>query len=193
MERLPFGESWLRDEQIVRFECGPEEWSQYVADWIRAPADRLFDSALYALQRGTSVWIYRLKITKEIVGYASLGVSKWNKKPIQLIPAFAVATAFQGQPKDVDSRERFSSRIFRDVLREAYRLSEGENPRAKLIGLFVHSNNQRGRIFYERHRFVAAPNEVNNGLQMARLLTPDDGAVPPIPTAEVKPGTDGTG
>lgn len=164
-----------------------------MADWIRAPVERLFDSALYALQRGTSVWIYRLKDTKTIVGFASLGVSKWNKKPIQLIPAFAVATPFQGRPTGVDSRERYASRIFRDVLREAYRLSVGDNPRSQMIGLFVHPNNQRGRIFYERHDLVAFPHEVKNGLQMARLLTPDDGAVPPIPTVEVAAGTDGTG
>ncbi len=119
-----------------------------------------------------------------MVGFASLGVSRWNKKPIQLIPAFAVATAFQGQPKDVDSRNRYASRIFRDVLREAYLRSEGDNPKSKTIGLFVHPNNERGRIFYERHKLQAFPREVDNGLQMARLLTPDDGAVPPIPTVE---------
>ena len=116
----PFSESLLAD--VRDFDCGDERWQVEVARWIKdASAD---DCAVTWMRRGTKVWLYRTD-EGELVGYGSLGTTKWRvvrdapRQSVSIIPGIAVQRRFQGEPKQVPPDERFAYRIVADLISKA--------------------------------------------------------------------------
>jgi hypothetical protein len=79
------------------FNCGDEEWSIEVADWIKGrPGGVLDDIREYH----TEVWLYGHQ-ELGFVGFGSLGAMEWaypsknsKNKPISIIPNLAVHRKF---------------------------------------------------------------------------------------------------
>jgi GNAT superfamily N-acetyltransferase len=153
LKRVPFSDALL--PEVSNFDCGNELWEIEVASWLKAePSNPDSASALQKAGR-CSVWVYRHPSTDDIVGFTSLGTSRWkwpapNSKRVMvnIIPHFAVAKDFWGQP-DGPRAERFSTQMLIDVVSEA-RSVQGVLP---LLGLFVHEHNGRAIQFYKAHGF----------------------------------------
>jgi GNAT superfamily N-acetyltransferase len=133
---------------LVRdFSCGEEAYERELAEWIQ-------HDSLPTLARGGKVWLY-VTAQKEIVGYGSLAVSRWNypapsnkRISLALVPAVAIQKAFWGKP-DGPCEERYSSQILDHLIVEAARLPTD----IPFLGLFVHPDNHRAIRVYERHGF----------------------------------------
>lgn len=178
---------WLRPE-VQSFTCGSAPWEVEVGKWVAADESEKFDSALYCVEHGKcSVWLHLLaRDPLELVGFTSLGQSSWKlsqgKLPVQLVPNFAVATRYQGQPAEAKPAERYAHVMFRDVVAEAATRWKAGAP--KLLALFVHPNNLRAIRFYQAgHKFEALPAPMPNGYTgMVRELHDEDlpPAEPPV-------------
>ena len=150
----PFSESLLAD--VRDFRCGDEPWQVEVARWIKDAS--IDDCAVKWMQRGTRVWLYRTA-EGELVGYGSLGTTKWRmrpdarRQPVSIIPAFAVQSQFQGEPKHLPPDERYAYRIVADLISKA--ASQGST----ILGLFVEKRNSRAIAFYNRIGFQSLPDE----------------------------------
>jgi hypothetical protein len=156
--------------RVADFECGNEPWEKEVADWIRMPPES-GDGALFWSNRGTTIWLYETS-AGEVIGFASLGVSHWemrhsvtnvrSDRPIQIIPALAIQTRFQGFPKDVPKELRYSSRILSDVIAIATERCNLEKY-PPLLALYVHERNERAIKLYQRpeYGFVKLGNKPN--------------------------------
>ena len=157
----PFSESLLAD--VRDFRCGDEAWQIEVARWIKDSS--VDDCAVKWMQRGTRVWLYRTA-EGELVGYGSLGTTKWRmrrdapRQPVSIIPAFAVQSRFQGEPKQFPPDERYSYRIMADLISKA--ASQGP----MIIGLFVDKRNARAMAFYNRIGFQSLPDEGGEYMKM---------------------------
>ncbi|MBI1913360.1 MAG: GNAT family N-acetyltransferase [Planctomycetes bacterium] len=133
--------------EVQDFDYGEEPYQKELAEWMR-------NEAVPALKRGSKVWLYINQAT-EIVGYSSLGVTRWRypgptsrKTELVIVPAVALRKAFWGKP-DGPADERYSSQIMRHLLDEARDWS-GELP---ALGLFVHPDNLAATKLYERFGF----------------------------------------
>jgi GNAT superfamily N-acetyltransferase len=132
---------------VQTFACGEESYERELAEWIRL-------DSVSALNCGCKVWLY-VTSEKEIVGYGSLGVTRWNypepsskRAALALIPAVAIQKEFWGKP-DGPREGRYSSQILDHLITEA-----GTHPiDVPLLGLFVHPENHRAIKAYERAGF----------------------------------------
>jgi GNAT superfamily N-acetyltransferase len=129
------------------FSCGEEPYEQELADWIR-------NDSLATIHRGGKVWLYATT-QREIVGYGSLSVTRWNypepsskRISLALIPAVAIQKQFWGKP-DGPREERYSTQILEHLIVEAATLPID----IPFLGLFVHPDNHRAVKAYERHGF----------------------------------------
>jgi GNAT superfamily N-acetyltransferase len=133
---------------VREFSCGDEPHEQELADWIRL-------HALQAIDHDTRVWLYVTQ-EKQVVGYSSLGTSRWQypdptkkaRATVAVIPAVAIQKSFWGQPPG-PPENRYSSQILDHLILEAARLPLS----APVLGLFVHPANVRAIKFYERAGF----------------------------------------
>jgi GNAT superfamily N-acetyltransferase len=135
-------------DPVQDFDCGDAAYRRELADWIR-------NDAVPAMEQGTKVWLY-INEANEIVGYGSLGVTRWKYPDAQstrvelvLIPAVALRKEFWGKPEGVERDERYSSQILRHLIDEAQDWP-GEMP---AVGLFVHPDNVAAIKLYERFQF----------------------------------------
>ena len=164
----PFDEA--DQARLVGFSCGQEPWSRHVGEWIRG--SDVFDS----IKRGTRVWVFETA-DKEVVGFGSLGTSRWkwpppdgSSVPIVLIPMLGVAERFHGQPPDPEWR--YSRQIVGHLIAEAQALAfvggESSSPAPQWLVLMVHRDNARAIQFYERCGFELIPGveRKNNHLVM---------------------------
>jgi GNAT superfamily N-acetyltransferase len=149
---------------VADFDCSevpgnPTFWEEEINEWIRMdPATN--DGALHYMQQGTHVWLY-FNENRGLVGYSSLGVSKWpdpnvlekvpraKRVPINLTPAVGIHWKFLGGPADVDPHERYSSKIMEHVIFEARKNTDLQ----PFLGLYVHPMNRKAIRFYERVGF----------------------------------------
>lgn len=137
------------------FDCrtpyDPKNYEVELNDWARTESTKW-------LKYGTKVWLYFLPGTKRLVGYSSLGETKWRGRdktmpPKRLvIPAIAINAEFRGEPDGVPKDERYASQIMSHVLFEATQWHEKLDD----IGLFVHPANTPARKLYSRFEFHEA-------------------------------------
>jgi ribosomal protein S18 acetylase RimI-like enzyme len=158
LKRLPFGPDDVR--AVQGFHCGDEPWEQEVAEWIKGHGA---DNALTHIQRGGYVWLY-VNDDGDIVGYGSIGRSRWawptkkdKPRPVAIVPSFGVQDHFKGKPDDAPRGSRYADVILRDLINEAtirlvYARSQGEDA-APILSLFVHPQNNRAKVFYQRAGF----------------------------------------
>jgi ribosomal protein S18 acetylase RimI-like enzyme len=186
LHRLLFSRALWPNPAVQTFDCGAAPWEIEVGKWIAAEEGAQFDSALYCAEQGKcSVWLYAVTTDPlELVGFASLGRTNWKlpeRTPVQIVPHFAIAKQYQGQPPGAKPADRYASLAFTDVIREA--ASRWKNAGApKVLALYVHPNNVRAIRFYLAHAFVALPDLMSNGYTgMLRELT--DADLPPAPDA----------
>ena len=152
--------------RLVGFSCGEEPWSRHVAEWILG--SDVFDS----MKRGTRVWLFETA-DGEVVGFGSLGTSKWRWPPpigeratIALIPMLGIAEQFRGQPTDPEWR--YSRQILGHLIAEATRLTRAEPEEGAQVpqwfALLVHRDNARAIQFYQHCGFeLIAGVERNKG------------------------------
>ncbi len=163
----PFCASLLTEVQD--FSCGDEPWQDEVTQWIKSTT--IDECATKSIaQRNTQVWLYRTA-DGELVGYGSLGQSKWRWPPpkgawetISIIPSFGVQSKYQGEPKEDPPEARYASRIMSDLIGRAH--AQGN----RLLGLFVHPKNARAIGFYKRIGFLAMPDTGGDYLRMYLIL-----------------------
>jgi GNAT superfamily N-acetyltransferase len=135
--------------EVRDFDYGDEPYQRELADWMR-------NDAVQALERGTKIWLY-VNQAVEIVGYGSLGVTRWKypeptsrRTELVIVPAVALRKAFWGKP-DGPPEDRYSSQIMRHLLDEA-----GDWPgQLPAVALFVHPDNLAAIKLYERFGFRA--------------------------------------
>lgn len=146
--------------RLVGFSCGEENWAEHVAEWIRG------SDVLNSLKRGTRVWRFETQ-QGEIVGFGSLGTSRWRWPPpegaattIVLIPMLGVDRRYQGQPAEPEWR--FARQMTSHLIAEArnivcnWRGLPDEKP--SWLVLMVHRDNARAIRFYENCGFQLIPN-----------------------------------
>lgn len=158
----PFSASLLTDVQD--FHCGDAPWDVEVAQWIKEPTSG--DCAVKWLERGTQVWLYKTDDGK-VVGYGSLGTTKWKWPPpdgpredVSIIPFLGVDCSFQGQPDAVPREERYAYQIIGDLIYKASLHS------AIILGLFVHLQNGKAINFYDRVGFQRLPDQDDGYIKM---------------------------
>jgi ribosomal protein S18 acetylase RimI-like enzyme len=162
LRKIPFDEDLL--PLVLDFDCSegesPSFWEEEINEWIRADPST-GDGVLFWKQRGTQVWLYTNE-DDEVVGYGSLGASKWpdpaivervpkiKRVPISLIPAVGIDRRFQGGPPGARGIERYSSKIIRHLVSEARKHGE----RQPFLGLYVHPENEKAIGLYRREHFA---------------------------------------
>ena len=184
IKQLEFNSDLWALAPVQTFTCGEREWEVEVGKWIAAPAGDP-ESALYCIEQGRcSVWLYTLPAddSLDIVGFTSLGRTSWGlqkrgeKTPIQIVPNFAVALRYQGQPRDVPKAERYAYKMFGDLIAEAGRRWKFEGA-SQLLGLHVHPMNERAIQFYENptHKLSRLPKPIQKGyITMIRAIEESD-------------------
>ena len=138
---VPFTEA--DQARLAGFSCGEEPWARHVSEWI------LGSDVLDSMKRGTRVWLFETA-AGEIVGFGSVGTSRWRwpppdgtRTPIVLIPMLGVAERFYGKPPD---REwRYSRQIMGHLIAEAQNLACDRRDDAvsgpRWLVLMVHRDN----------------------------------------------------
>ena len=180
LQKIEFGED-VRD-LVSDFDCRESQdrdatpWEAEINEWIKAdPSTK--DGARYRTRRKEcKVWLY-LNEDDDLVGYGSLGRSKWPDvgtdpivpnlvmTPITLIPALGVQTQFQGRPEGVLPAEKYAGQILNHLIYEArWKLTE----RQPCLALYVHPDNERAIKFYRKMEFRDFPQTWAN---------PDNGAI----------------
>ena len=173
---------------VQDFACGGEPWEVYLSQWITNTV-KDDKGVIDCLREGTKVWLY-LTGDGDIVGYGSLGITTWkypnpygsDGATFAVIPAFAVSSAFHGQPPG-DWSQRYSTEILIDLIEAAksdYLANAFPNP---AVGLFVDTRNARAMKLYSRMGFMdyGKPLKRTGYFHQRMLLTLD---VSP-PTSEV--------
>jgi ribosomal protein S18 acetylase RimI-like enzyme len=162
--------------QVAGFVCGDRPWSQFAAQWIKgSPQDK--SSASYGIDnRGNQVWLYYTDDTNELVGFGSLGSTKWPEfnERVTLIPQLAVATRFKGQPKG-PGEVKFSHQIMDDLIGRAMLM-----PSRHLV-LTVDPGNPAIAL-YQTFEFRELPDRSPMGHIKMALYLPE-----PLPPAAVAP------
>lgn len=157
---VPFSEA--DQERLVGFSCGNESWSRYVSEWL------LGSDVLDSMKKGTRVWLFENQ-DKEVVGFGSLGTSRWKWPPpdgaratIALIPMLGVDKEYHGMPEDPEWR--FSHQIMGHLIAEAEKLAlsgrEAGLGHINWLVLMVHRENARAIRFYEQCGFEIIPGVV---------------------------------
>lgn len=157
---IPFTEA--DQSRLVGFSCGDDLWARYVSEWI------LGSDVLLSMNKGTRVWLFETA-EGEIVGFGSLGTSKWNWPPpdgskttIVLIPMLGLAEKFQGQPPEKEWR--YSYQIMGHLIAEAQNLAqsaiERNTDKPSWLVLMVHRENARAIHFYQKCGFEIIPDVV---------------------------------
>jgi ribosomal protein S18 acetylase RimI-like enzyme len=147
---------------LAGFSCGNEPWSRHVGEWIRS------SDVLDSMQRGTRVWLFETA-AREIVGFGSIGTSRWRWPPpdgasaqLVMIPMLGIAERFQGQPPDPEWR--FADQVMSHLIGEARQLldasSQSKTPLLKWLVLMVHRDNARAIRFYKSWNFELIPGVV---------------------------------
>jgi len=138
------------------FECGPEDYQEEVAEWIRGQRPRTVLDAIHSRSKPTHVWLYST-LVDGVVGYGSLCASNWSSvpggrrdMPIVLIPNAALKTRFQHYPPGAAPEDRYSTQIMEHLKYEARNFPR----QLPLLGLFVHPNNVAARKLYLRVGFT---------------------------------------
>lgn len=159
---------------VQSFECGQEPWAVECATWITT------DACIEDMKsRGTQVWLY-YDSDNQLVGYGSLGVTKWRippgtpKQDVSIIPFVAVQTKFRGKPDGVEWKDRYSSRILRSLMKRA------QSNSLRYLVLAVDGDNLRAIEFYRRLGFFMLPDKVDGYSKMHIELNPppDMGVAP---------------
>jgi len=168
--RIPFDASML--DRVADFDCGTKPYQTEVSDWIKASVDAE-DSALRRIKDGsTDVWLYESN-DGDLVGFASLGLWSWNifdqtknkkqKTAIQIIPNFAVKSAFKRKPEPPE--DRYAVQILDDVLQVAdSRMRTSAAP--SLVGLLVYAENKNAIKLYEDFGFVEIERTAKDYIRM---------------------------
>ena len=157
LHATPFTEA--DQARLVGFSCGDASWSRHVTEWI------LGSDVLDSMKRNTRVWLFE-NAENEIVGFGSLGTSRWSWPPpdgskvtIALIPMLGIAERFHGQPPD--SQWRYSRQIIGHLIAESQKLArvgrEAEAREPEWLVLMVHRDNARAVRFYEQCGFEQIP------------------------------------
>jgi ribosomal protein S18 acetylase RimI-like enzyme len=158
--------------RVVGFSCGEEAWARHVAEWIRG------SDVLDSMRRGTKVWLFETA-RGEIVGFGSLGSTRWRWPPpdgsptaVLLIPMLGLSARFQGQPPDPEWR--FARQIMSHMVSEAKAMSrqaaeESGTPIGWLV-LLVHRDNERAIRFYEKCGFELIPGVVRRNDHLVMKL-----------------------
>lgn len=136
------------------FDCGDEhQYEIDVASWIKG--EKVDDSPDLAesLAQGTKVWIYKSD-AGELVGYASLGTTRWKWPPpngspqeMTIIPWFGVQKVFQHEPAGAERKDRYAHQILGHVICRARDIGN------EFLVLFVDDENTRAINFYENAGF----------------------------------------
>jgi ribosomal protein S18 acetylase RimI-like enzyme len=152
LTKVSFDKSRLPD--VSTFECGDvgEPWCDDVSNWIKSDEGVLVDMARFK----TKVWLYH-NAEGQLVGYGSLGISKWEwpdmaspRTKVHHIPYFGVDKAFHGLPAG-PPEGRYGAVIIRDLIEEARaRHAPDITP---IITLFVDERNHPAIKFYRRNEF----------------------------------------
>jgi GNAT superfamily N-acetyltransferase len=150
LRKVLFGNDLM--PHVISFNCGTEIYEEEVSTWIR---DREAGALSVMEKYGTHVWLY-INEEGDIVGFGSLGTTKWSyperhsksKAKVNLIPAVAIETRFQGKPEG-EHEDRFSTQIMRDLIYEARNTPDT----VPILGLFVHPANRRAIGLYRRMGF----------------------------------------
>lgn len=143
----------------------PTYWETEVNVWLSADPETR-EGALYRVRRkDCKVWLYFNEDTK-LVGYGSLGKSKWPDAgikspipdlamvPISLIPSVGIQTPFQSGPSGAAYGDKYSTQILNHLVKEA-RKKLGE--RQPYLGLYVHPENHRAIKCYKKYGFLDFP------------------------------------
>jgi ribosomal protein S18 acetylase RimI-like enzyme len=141
--------------RLIGFSCGDDVWSRHVAQWIQG------SDVLDSMQRGSRVWLFENQ-NSDVIGFASLGTSRWRWPPpggspttIALIPMLGIDVRFHGLP--ADPHWKYSRQIMSHLVAEAQQLSRGSPENTSLMPewlvLMVHRDNARAIHYYENCGF----------------------------------------
>jgi ribosomal protein S18 acetylase RimI-like enzyme len=150
LEVLPFSAAHIA--LVQDFDCGDDSWSRAAAEWIKAPVTER--GALQSIkQHKTSVLLYFVVDTDDLVGFGSFGKTNWRlsaeaeKETLGYIPQLAVARRFQGLPRK-PKFARYCRQIVSDLLRRC--VYGGYT----VAALHVHADNSKAATLYREFGFI---------------------------------------
>jgi ribosomal protein S18 acetylase RimI-like enzyme len=156
--------------RVQHFECRSSLSAEFAADWIKqAPPAK---GALRSIQDyGNEVWLYYAANRRDLIGFSSLGTTRWRIPPPDgprreagFLPMLAVASRFQGKMAEPGKR-RYSDLILYDTIAKARERQFRE------LCLFVHEDNIRALRLYTKHGFEIIGETDQRGLiRMLKLL-----------------------
>ena len=141
--KIPFTQELLPDVQ--GFHCGSQEWETPLAKWITANPSEGRGSCLRDEQTKGPSGLAHVRQNGDLVGYSSLGTSKWEWPTsslawtLSIIPYVAIQEPFQGKPRG--DPPKYSNQILEHLKHEARQHTK----RKPLLGLFVDPRNERDR------------------------------------------------
>jgi hypothetical protein len=146
LDARPFSVAMLSDVQ--GFDCGDNPWEQAQSAWITG------QGVIESQKRGTKVWFY-YDDANNLVGFGSLGVTKWNWPPpsgptleVAIIPSIALGKAYWGCPKSAPREQKYSRQIMSDLIRRARQMN------VSVLCLYVHKDNVHAISLYREFDFV---------------------------------------
>ncbi len=131
------------------FYCGDEEWSRACSRWITGQ-----EVVASMSDRNTRVWLFRQQVDGQLVGFGSLGPTKWSSPhpdgpriPMSMIPMMAVVSRFQGAPENAPKPQRYARQIL------TYLVTEAGKAAPDYLGLTVHQHNAKAQSLYRAFAF----------------------------------------
>jgi ribosomal protein S18 acetylase RimI-like enzyme len=158
--------------RVQSFNAGSGRWAELASEWIKqAPP---FPGALSSMEQyHNKVWLYFVDVGEEefLVGFAALGITRWKipappngeERDVGIIPMLAIASAFQGKPKD--DAKRYSRQILEHVVGQACERAYRE------LCLTVNADNIRAVKLYQSSGFqILGPKDGHGNLRMLKRL-----------------------
>ncbi len=154
LDKTPFSEDLL--PLVQDFDCGDDEASKEVSDWIKGPV-------LEDIGSNCQVWLYSTE-QDGIVAFSSLGGRNWrypnSKKSalalVNTIPFIGIKKQFQGEPRG--DPPKYFTQIMAHLAFEAGMHAD----RLSVIGLVVRPDNDRAIKAYMRVGFTEFPPSLKN-------------------------------
>lgn len=149
----PMEEDDQANPKVSGFQCGPERWSELVAQYLRSGAawqshsTGSSDTLLFCARDDRNHILGFVDLAEQSLSWPKANGKR--KAPSLHIKYIALATSYHGQP-NLPSTSKYAHRMLTDIVDLA--IQDSRN--FELLSLVVDQDNQRAIRLYDRFGFV---------------------------------------